>query len=245
MLGLQIYTVRDKMTDEKSAYDTVKEIKRIGYDAIQLAGTLDTMVMASKAAAKAAMPICGILVGLQLITDNREGVFAFAKEIGVTDVGISSNITTDSEVKELISFINEAAAVAAEHGLTFSYHNHSNEFIRGECGKTLISQMIEGINASNFYFMPDTYWIQHGGAEVRGFVEELSGRIKILHLKDMKRGENAPTFAPIGEGNLNFEGIVKAAKEGGVDCFVVEQDICECDSLLAAEISYKNLSKII
>jgi sugar phosphate isomerase/epimerase len=72
----------------------------------------------------------------------------------------------------------------------------------------------------------DTYWVQHGGYDVRKMLERLRGRVDILHLKDMGAfGENnAPYITEIGNGNINFEDIIPLAEEIGVKDFVVEQD---------------------
>ena len=64
--------------------------------------------------------------------------------------------------------------------------------------------LIEGFDEKLVDFMPDTYWLQFGGIDVRAFIEKLSGRIKILHLKDMKRTAEGITYAEIGSGNINF-----------------------------------------
>ena len=87
--------------------------------------------------------------------------------------------------------------------------------------------------------MPDTYWIQHGGADVRAFLEILDGRVNILPLKDMKRTPAGSTFAEIGGGNINFKGIAEVAERIGVEHYIVEQDECDTDSLISAAISYE------
>ena len=174
-----------------------------------------------------------------------EKLFEIARYCGASDLGISSSIKTDAEAYDIISRANAFAKKAKEKGFTFSYHNHSNEFIRGESGKLLIELLKEGFDPALVSFMPDTYWIQHGGADVRAFLETLNGRTKILHLKDMKRAPDGPTFAEIGVGNINFEGIIKVAKNIGIEYFIVEQDKCDGDPIDSARISCEYLRKLI
>ena len=97
------------------------------------------------------------------------------------------NFSSADEVEEFIGKANKVADALAKYGITFSYHNHSGEFIRFENGKTAFDMLIEVLTSENAYFMPDTCWIQHGGADVRHFIERLAGRIRTLHLKDMKK----------------------------------------------------------
>ena len=49
----------------------------------------------------------------------------------------------------------------------------------------------------------------------------------------------------VGEGNLNFPGIVEVARQIGVRHYVVEQDICEGDSLECAARSYGYVKTLI
>ena len=59
-------------------------------------------------------------------------------------------------------------------------------------------------------------------------MKKLAGRIDILHMKDMAMADK-PYFTEIGNGNLNFDGIVRTAAEIGVKHYVVEQDTCPGD----------------
>jgi sugar phosphate isomerase/epimerase len=58
-------------------------------------------------------------------------------------------------------------------------------------------------------------------------LERLSGRVDILHLKDMGAcgANNAPYITEIGNGNINFEDIIPLGEKIGVKDFVVEQDM--------------------
>ena len=51
-------------------------------------------------------------------------------------------------------------------------------------------------------------------------------------------------FAPVGTGNLNWEGILKTADEIGIERFVVEQDNCIGNAFDEIKISYDNLVKM-
>jgi sugar phosphate isomerase/epimerase len=48
-------------------------------------------------------------------------------------------------------------------------------------------------------------------------------------------------MAEVGEGNLNWQAILPAAKEAGVEHILVEQDICYRDPFDSLELSLKNL----
>ena len=245
MLGLQLYTVRNKITDEASAVSVITQIREMGYECVQAAGDLATIELTVRAAKKAGVAVVGMLSNIKDCEEEGERLFALARECGAEDIGISSTIKTDSEACELVSRVNRFAATCKENGFTFSYHNHSNEFIRGESGKVLMQTLLDGFDPSAVYLMPDTYWLQHGGNDVRAFLEGLTGRVRILHLKDMKRTEQGVTYAELGVGNINFPGILPIAERIGSRHLIVEQDICDGDPLDSARTSLAYLKSLL
>ena len=95
-----------------------------------------------------------------------------------------------------------------------------------------MDMLVEGLDPNHTSFVLDTYWVQHGGADVRYWIEKLAGRIDILHLKDMKliivpdfvKPQRVQQMTEIGAGNMNWELIIESAKKSGVKYYVVEQD---------------------
>ena len=93
----------------------------------------------------------------------------------------------------------------------------------------------------------DTYWIQHGGADPVVWIERMQERMPVVHLKDMVMlpaddgGGPQQALAEVGEGNMNFAGILAACQRIGVEWYAVEQDICQRDPFESLAISYRNL----
>ena len=245
MLGLQLYTVRSTIKDEASAISVLTEVKQMGYECVQLAGRMDMISLTANAAVEVGIKVIGILGGIEMCEEEGEELFRIAHLCGAEDLGISSGMTTEAEAYDLIARANRFAKRAKENGFTFSYHNHSNEFIRGENGRTLMSILEEDFDRDLVQFMPDTYWLQHGGVDVRHFLEKAKGRAKILHLKDMKRTVDGTTFAEIGQGNIYFEGILETAQKIGIEHFIVEQDRCDGNPLDSARISCEYVRSIL
>ena len=171
-------------------------------------------------------------------------MFAICNEFGIPEIGISAFYTTYEEAVDFISRVNPFANIAHDRGLRFSYHNHAKEFIRTSCGKTIMELYLEGFDAETVAFMPDTYWLQYGGFDVRRFLELTRDRVYTLHLKDLKFTKDGPTFAEIGQGNLYFKGILQTALACGIDSFIVEQDTCEQDPLLSLQKSYSEIQSL-
>ena len=90
-----------------------------------------------------------------------------------------------------------------------------------------MDMLVEGLDPDTTSFVLDTYWVQHGGGDVRYWIEKLAGRVDILHLKDMKRvlrNDNVQQITEVGNGNLSWDLILDTAKKTGVKYYVVEQD---------------------
>lgn len=246
-LGLQVYTIRDVFANE--GYDVAfKKMAEAGYTQAQTAGAYEDMddARAYADAAKAAgVTIVGTHYSWDKIKNDVEGTVEVHKLLGTTNVGVGSMPTeARKDFSELVKFIaefNEAAEKYKKYGMKLTYHNHSFEFVKIKDNKTLMDYLIDGFG-DNVSFVLDTYWVQHGGADIRRMIERLSGRIDILHLKDMAAWNpetKAPYYTQIGDGNIDMKDIVAHAEAHGVKYFVVEQDgNFEIDSLASIKKSF-------
>ncbi len=238
--GLQIFSVRDHMEDEQSLKEAFIELKKMGYSHVQTAGTYDfvTPEKFAEYAHGAGLEICGTHYNWDRIKDDIEGTVAYHKALGTNNVGIGGMPMSAREslesLEEFISEFNRCAKEYAKHGMKLTYHQHSFEFKKFEDGKTMFDHLVEEFDKENISFVLDTYWLQHGGMDIRETIEALAGRVEILHLKDMgacqviKTGEKSsvqvPYITEVGSGNINFKSIIKTAEACGVKYFVVEDD---------------------
>lgn len=244
-IGAQLYTVRTLLTTDHKIESTFAEIKRIGYHSVQLFGSIELLEKHAELAKSAGLSIVGVLVDLDTCENNENKLFEICNQYNISDIGVSSHFPECLDTDAYITRINAFAARTKSAGFTFSYHNHGHEFIKLDCKETAMSRFLAGFHADTVHFMPDTYWLHDGAYDVRHFLEQTKGRVKILHLKDMKRTEQGHTFAEIGNGNLYFEGIINTALDCGITHFVVEQDICEGNPIESLRQSYKYIKPLL
>ena len=110
-------------------------------------------------------------------------------------------------------------------------HNHQGEFRTmypdpetGEM-KSAWQIMVENTDPRYVTFQVDVLWAADGGADPVELLRQYPHRIKLLHIKDginVADPVNA-TPVPLGEGEMEFEPILRAAK-GKVRYYVYEQD---------------------
>lgn len=255
--GLQIYSVRDKMTSAEGIASTFKALREMGYTQLQTAGVpAVSYAEYGRMAAEAGLQIVGTHDNFQLMCEDFDQALANHKALGTKLMGTGGfnpqpDNTDIAAWEEFIEKANKVAANCAKHGMKFTYHNHSHEFIRLANGKTAMDMLVEGLDPVNTSFVLDTFWVQHGGGDVRYWIEKLTGRIDILHLKDMQRLRTLhelrgwQMFTEIGNGNLQWDLILEAAEKAGVKYYVVEQDTCPGDSLDSMKISADYLKKFV
>ena len=110
-------------------------------------------------------------------------------------------------------------------GIRFGYHNHSLEFRqRGREHYDLL------LDEPDLMLEVDVYWVAVAGLDPAELLRRAAGRIPEVHLKDLEAlGWEPPTFAPVGEGNLDWPAILDACRTGGTEWLIVEQDVCRRD----------------
>lgn len=224
-LGLQLYTIRDTMNNTENIRMSFRKMKQLGYDIGQTAGCAIPYEEFGKIAQEEGIEICGTHDDMGKMLRDPKLAMAEHRALGTTNMGIGGfGAGSVEEVEKFIEDANKLANIVYEHGFKFTYHNHSHEFRRLANGRTAMDMLVEGMDPVKTSFVLDTYWVQHGGGDVRHWIEKLAGRIDILHMKEMGRNENGPFITEIGNGNMYWEGILETAAKAGVKYYVVEQD---------------------
>ena len=249
-IGLQLYSIREHMNDEESIRESFRRIKAMGYDEAQTAGCKIPYADFGRIAREEGITIVGTHDNFDNMIANPKQAMENHRLLGTTNMGIGGrffNINDKSEVYRFIEDANKLADIIYEEGFRFTYHHHSHEFIKYD-GVSIMDMLIEGLDPKKTAFVLDTYWLQHGGADVSTWIKKLAGRVDILHLKDMGvmwNDAHAATqyITEIGNGNINFEAAIKTALDCGIKHFCVEQDVCPGDSYDSVKISADYIKK--
>ena len=78
------------------------------------------------------------------------------------------------------------------------------------------------------------------------FIRNLGDRAMAIHFKDYSINPQKgfiPEYAEIGEGNLDWDSIIKACDDAGAKWALVEQDVCNRDPFESMKMSYDYLTK--
>jgi sugar phosphate isomerase/epimerase len=247
VLAAQLYTVREFTQTLPDIVQTFQKVKDIGYEAVQISGfgPVDPKEIA-KAVTDSGLTVCATHMGWDRFLNELDAVIEEHKMWGCVHTAIGGIFGEDySSVDGVKRFLDELDPVAEKleaEGMDFSYHNHSHELVPYD-GKTWLARLYDDGDPKKLKAEIDTYWITHGGGDPAAWVTKCAGREPLLHLKDMTVStKREQRMAEIGEGNLNWPAILDAAKKGGVEWYLVEQDDCyERDPFESLAISYRNL----
>ncbi|MBB6730132.1 sugar phosphate isomerase/epimerase family protein [Cohnella zeiphila] len=245
--GAQLYTVREFTKNEEDFRRTLRKVKEIGYETVQVSAIGPIAPERVKAAAdEAGLGICATHIGFERLQKELDQVIAEHRLWNCRYVGLGSMPPQFRSSKEgYFAFVKEIAPIAERlraEGLQFVYHNHRFEFEKFDGERTGLDILIEETDPNAFGIELDVFWAQAGGGQVTDWIRKVKGRMAVVHLKDMAIVEDKAVTAEIGEGNMNIRDIVNACRETGVEWYVVEQDDCRRDPFESLAISYRRLS---
>lgn len=250
-IAVQLYSVRDHCGTADDFSKSLDRLHAIGYRTVEVAGLPPdlTPAAARERIEAAGLAICGAHMPPGLIRSNPGAVAEAALALGVTRVAYPFPEHVDFRdaacVKAMISDLDAAGAALRCEGIALAYHHHAIEFIRlGD--ETVLDHILRATAPENLELQLDTYWVQFGGGNPAAWCRKAAGRLASIHCKDYAfTADNAPRFAEVGFGNLDFTEIIPAATAAGAAWFIVEQDTCPGDPFACLERSFRTMSQCL
>ncbi len=268
-IGLQLYSVRDKMEKDMSA--TLKAVKEFGYDYVEMAGYFDKSAEEISAMLKEYDLKCiSVHQSLDFYSEKGSAGIDFVKALGAEYSAIpwyEANEFKNNFAATMELFGNMGKTLK-EGGLKLLYHNHDFEFTEKD-GELIIDKIYSTVSPE--YLNPefDTCWVKYAGYCPCEYLDKYKGRIEVVHIKDFwakklaagpvyalidsdgkeikveLSGERDFEFRPVGSGMQDVKAIMEASEKAGASYVIVEQDNWyEADSLECAKKSREYLKSI-
>jgi sugar phosphate isomerase/epimerase len=246
VIAAQLFTLRKFTQTPEGFAETLRKVKAIGYNAVQVSG-IGPMEpeFVKQTADQLGITICATHIGFDRLKTDFDQVVHQHKLWDCKYVGIGSMPDSYRNDREgYVRFAREASEYGkelAKHGLVLIYHNHNFEFKKfGD--STGMEILFKESDPEAFQFELDTYWVQSGASDPVAWIKKVRGRMDVVHFKDMALGDHCEQImAEVGEGNLNWKDIIRVCEEIGVKWCAVEQDVCRRDPFESLAISKKNL----
>lgn len=238
-LGVQLYTVRDLF--EQDYAGTLKALADIGIKDCETAGYFEH----DPKDVRAAMDDLGLVsncahVQLADMREDFEGVIETAQIMGQTNLilpWIAEEERTLDNYRAIADLLNVRGEEAKSAGMMVGYHNHEFEFIEenGESGyDILLNRTDSGLVTMEI----DFFWVAEAGQDALALIERAPGRFRSCHIKD--RAADG-TMVPVGDGVIDFAGILAQADKAGLQHFYIEHDN-PADPLASVARSYAHLT---
>lgn len=243
-VAAQLYTVRNYLKTPADIAASLKKVRAIGYEAVQVSG-MGPMVEEelNQILEGEGLVCCATHEPGDVILKEPAQVVERLQKLRCkhTAYPYPSGVDFSSlaSVRHLIAGLNAAGRVLNENGQVLAYHNHGHEFRRIK-NKTILELIYKQTDPRYLQGEIDTYWVQYGGGDPVDWCRRLKNRLPLLHMKDFAiDAENKPVFAEIGRGNLCWKKIIAMAEKSGCEWFIVEQDTCAGDPFDSLRISFE------
>ena len=222
-LGVQLYTLRSVMDDPAATLTTVAAL---GYREVELAGLYGL----SPAALRGLLDDAGLRapsthVGIErFLPDAREALFDEAASLGhewlICPWTPEAQRTPDG-YRALADLFNEAGEAARAYGLSVGYHNHAFEFEPLEGGPSGLEILLDRGSPDLLSLQLDLFWAVDAGQDPSAWFAAHPGRWASVHAKDRTADG---TMVAVGDGQLDFDGLIAAGVTAGVRHVFVEHD---------------------
>ena len=266
-IAIQLYSVRNAY--DKDYYATLKSLKEMGYDGVELSGVGGIPADELKGACDeiGIVPVSAHIVHTDILND-MEGKFNYCAELGLKYIAIpwiDDKYRPGAEGFEgLVADLAKIGAEAKAHGIQLLYHNHDFEFVKYK-NMYALDYIYSKVDKELLGTELDTAWVRVSSVDPAEYLKQYADRSYVVHLKDFagkrqvsdytsialegeKTIENIPfEFRPVGSGFQNFERIMDAVYQTKADWVVVEQDSPSMglDELQSAKRSIDYLKTII
>lgn len=239
LIAAQLYTLRDYCKDFAGIAESCRKVKKMGYDGIQISGVgpFDPQDMA-KLLADEGLACATTHYSIDKLENEFDTMVANHKSWGCNNLAIGGFFPPAAEwtlksMNDYIARFNALAQRLAKEGMTLGYHNHNHEFARlNDSNICPYELFIREFDPECTWFEIDTHWVQRGGASPSALIRRLPFRIPCIHFKDVitttawdnSEYKVAYGMGEVGDGMLDWPGIVEACKYAGVRWYIVERD---------------------
>lgn len=247
-LGAQFYTLREKNKTPEGLYNSFKEVKKIGYQVVQMSAICQIEAERLKSFSdEFELPITCTHSAFDRIVNDTDALIKEHITYGCPVIGIGSMPneyrTSIEGARAFMDKIREPMKKMEDAGLRFAYHNHDFEFVDlgGVCSYDLLMEELPTLN-----FILDTYWFKYAERSYLDYIKLMGNeRLTNVHFKDMKT-EPKGDICPCGVGTIDFAPVVKLCDDLKIPYALVEQDNAPKlgDEFEQLATSYNNLKHL-
>lgn len=220
----QLWSVNDIFNSSQERRVILEKLKSLGYCGVELYNLNDEKAIEEVAiiCKELNLDIISIHMDYNQLVDNKDFIFSIREMTECSNFVIPFFENIDINIEDVVSDIVKMKDFYATKGINIYYHNHDIELVKNDGVFTLDIIAKNGIQCEY-----DTFWLAKCGVYPPTKINE-GHCAPMIHFKDLViknvKGEYNVVDCVIGEGNLDFQEIVKACKNNKVENFIVEQE---------------------
>ena len=254
-IGLQLYSLHEELAADLPG--TLAQVAGLGFQNVEIYGLLGRTPQQFKAELdRAGLKAVGYHVQLAQLQNDVPGIIEQAKILGIGHVGVAwikpasagpNEGITAHDVDVAADAFKKACPALKAAGLHVFYHLHGFEFRKDETGRTLLDRFLAETDPSCLELQVDVFWVQQAGIDPVALLRRYPERIKLLHVKDIRKGAvigemagHAPKedFVAMGEGAVDWPHLLAAAQQGGVEWYILEDESADVIAQLKRSLRY-------
>jgi sugar phosphate isomerase/epimerase len=233
-VGLELYSMRKEL--DRHVPEALSLVRKMGFTEVEVAMlhglSANEFAAALEAAGLKATSMAAGYEDLQSKLDlvKQRAEEFLAKWVVLAWIPHSGDFTVEI-AKRVAREMNEWGESLGKDGRRLAYHPHGYEF-RPEANGSAFDVLLKETNPRTVFFEVDTFWAEMAGQNCVQLITRLGSRVRLLHLKDLRRGAQTvftgaaaeEDSVALGDGVIDWRGVLAAARRAGVERYFIEDD---------------------
>ncbi|SDD60984.1 sugar phosphate isomerase/epimerase family protein [Niabella drilacis] len=251
-VGIQLYSLRDDLP--KDPKGILKQLAAFGYKEVESYEGAQGMFwgMGNKGFKRYMDEL-----GMKIVSSHCDYTHDFERKAAeAAEIGMSYLICpyvgpqkSLDDYKRLADSFNKAGETCKKNGIRFAYHNHDYSF-RLQNGQFPQDIFMQHTDKALMDYEMDIYWVVTAGQDPIAWLKKYSGRFRLCHVKDRKKGVTPKQGEPnlsviVGTGSIDFKTILAAARKEGMQHYILEQEAYEKAPIECVKEGAAYLNKLV
>ncbi len=221
--AVQLYTLRAIDEPLSTVLESVAETSFDGVEFAHRVADADTERIV-ETLEETGLAVAAAHVGLDRLEADYEEETALYDRLGCTDLVVPwldpSHFESEEGIASVAERLDSVARSLSEDDFTLHYHNHDQEFV--DCGEHTAMDELLARTDDSIGFEIDLGWANAAGADPVSLLGRYADRISHVHVADTDAESMA--CVELGEGDLDLDACIDAARDAGVEWYVYEHD---------------------
>lgn len=242
-IGYQLSSLRPKLTMEEEVREALRKLSAMGYKDLQIQWIAPSV--SDEAVAEILRENDMLCLGVQdrypAVRENWDRMVEQNRLWGGADLCISGIPVEATTLSGLERYAVELSAMAdrlSGEGMTLSFHPVRADYAPVE-GISALDRLLEAVPLMGLTLC--VYHAEKAGRDPVELLERYQWRVRLVHCKDYRSGENGDVLTPTGQGVVDWPSILDTCQRTGVPYVLAEQEQWDKDPFLCARESLEYL----